>query len=129
MTKALVCLLSLVAVAALLVLAQAPRARAENLPVSADRYGEACKKTGGEFTRNLNSSGVGTVYCLWQPRDRTECKVGGNQVNICMIRCSSNSCIVANPDKHQPNWPLSGGPKKNVAPMDTLMPDTLAPVN
>ena len=103
---------------------------AENLPVSADRYGKACLKTGGEFTRNLNSSGVGTVYCLWQPRDRTECKVGGNQVNICMIRCSSNSCLVANPEKDRPIWPLSGGPnKKKMAPVDTLAPGTLAPVN
>lgn len=129
MTKALVSLLSLVAFVAMLVVVQAPRVAAENLPVSADRYGEACKKTGGEFTRNLNNSGVGTVYCLWRPRDRTECKVGGNQVNICMIRCSSNSCLVANPYKDRPIWPLSGGPKKNAAPMDTLMPGTLAPVN
>jgi len=129
MTKALVSLLSLVVFVAMLVVVQAPRAAAENLPVAVDRYAKACNKTGGGITRNLNNSGTGTVYCLWQPRDRTECKVGGNQVNICTIRCSSNAFTVANPDKHQPNWPLSGGPKKNVAPMDTLMPDTLAPVN
>ena len=106
-----------------LLLAAAPRASAENLPVSVDRYNEACLKAGG---------GTGTLYCLWpQRRDGTECKVGSYQVNICSIRCSTDSCYAANPIKEQPTWPLSGGPsrRKLLAPTDTLAPATAAPVN
>ena len=129
MLKALASWCLLLAVSLALGVATAPRAVAENLPVTAERYGKACKKTGGEYTRNLNSGGVGTVYCLWQPRDRTECKVGSNQVNVCMIRCSSEACVAANPDKSHPVWPLNGGPK-NAAPVNgILQPDTLAPSN
>ena len=128
MLKALASWFLLLAVTLALGVATVPRAGAENLPVTAERYGKACQKTGGEFTRNLNNSGVGTVYCLWQPRDRTECKVGGNQVNVCMIRCSSAACVGANPDKSHPVWPLSGGPKRT-APVDTLAPGELMPVN
>lgn len=128
MTKADSSWLLLLVLVALIAVAQTPRAAAENLPVTVERYAAACGATGGSITRNLNNSGTGVVYCLWQPRDRTECKVGSNQVNICTIRCSSNACVNANPNKHQPLWPLSGGPR-NTAPVDTLMPGTLAPVN
>lgn len=122
MSKALACLLAVFSV--LLTAAAA----AENLPVPVDRYAQACTKTGGSATRHLDSGNSGVVYCAWLPRDSTECKVGSNQVNRCTIRCNSNACLAANPDKHQPVWPLSGGPKK-MAPVDTLAPGQLAPVN
>jgi len=126
MAKTLACFLLLLSI---LALADAPRAAAENLPVTVDRYAQACTKTGGGMTRGLNGSGTGVVYCAWEIHGRTECKVGSNQVNICTIRCRSDTCYAANQYKDRPIWPLSGGPKKNVAPMDTLAPDTLAPVN
>lgn len=130
MLKALASWSLLLALSLALGSATMPRAMAENLPVSAERYGQACTKTGGAFTRNLSNSGIGTVYCLWAAaRDRTECKVGSNQVNVCTIRCSSAACLGANPDKSRPVWPLNGGPK-NAAPVDGIpQPDTLAPAN
>lgn len=115
-----------------LLLAAVPRASAENLPVTVDRYSEACLKTGGGIDNGLNSGGTGTLYCLWpQRRDGTECKVGSYQVNICSIRCSTEACYAANPIKERPIWPLNGGPsrRKLLAPTDTLAPGTLAPVN
>ena len=129
MVKLLACFLALGFV---LLLAAAPRASAENLPVSVDRYSEACLKAGGGIDNGLNNSGTGTLYCLWpQRRDGTECKVGSNQVNICSIRCSTDACYAANPIKERPVWPLSGGPsrRKLLAPTDTLAPATAAPVN
>ncbi len=127
MAKFLACFLVCLAI---LMIADAARVQAENLPVSVDRYSQACAKTGGAITNGLNSGGTGTLYCLWATRrDGTECKVGSYQVNICGIRCSTDACYAANPDKHQPTWPLNGGPsrKLNVAP--TLTPDTMAPAN
>jgi len=106
----------------------APFAVAENLPVTMDRYAQACTKTGGAITRPY--SGTGVAYCTWTTaRDRTECKVGSSQVNRCTIRCSSSACINANPDKDHPVWPLSGGPKRFDAPLDTLPQQQMAPVN
>ncbi len=105
-------------------------ALAENLPVTVARYSQACTKTGGAITNGLNNSGTGTLYCLWAARrDGTECKVGSNQVNICSIRCSTDACHAANPEKSKPTWPLSGGPSRKNMPVDTLAPGTLAPVN
>jgi hypothetical protein len=115
-----------------LLAADPPRASAENLPVTVDRYSDACVKTGGGIDRALNSTGTGTLYCLWpQRRDGTECKVGSNSVNRCSIRCSTEACYAANPEKDRPLWPLNGGPsrKKMLAPTNTLAPDTLAPAN
>ncbi len=108
-----------------------PPAAAENLPVSVSRYAKACFKTTGELTKHLNNSGTGVIYCLWASGgDGTECKVGSNQVNVCTIRCRSDACLAANPDKHNPLWPLNGGPgKKIMAPGGTLAPDTMAPAN
>ena len=129
MTRILACLFLLLSV---LVLADAPRALAENLPVTAERYTQACAKTGGELTNGLGSGGSGIIKCLWPTRrDGTECKVGGFQVNVCGIRCSTEACYAANPNKNQPTWPLSGGPSRkwNMAPVDTLAPGTLAPAN
>ena len=128
MAKFLACFLVLVSI---LICADAARVRAENLPVTVERYTQACTKTGGAINNGLNSSGTGTLYCLWATRrDGTECKVGSNQVNICSIRCSTEACYAANPEKTKPTWPLSGGPtKKFMAPTDTLAPGTLAPVN
>jgi hypothetical protein len=129
MNRALASLLVFAVVVVLVALVQ--MARAENLPVTVQRYEQACTKVHGALTRNLNSSNVGTIYCVWAPqRDRTECKVGSNQVNVCTIRCSSDACYVANPRKDKPVWPLNGGPgRQGVAPAGTLAPDTLAPVN
>jgi hypothetical protein len=129
MNKALASLLVLAVVVAMIALVQ--MARAENLPVTVERYQQACTKVHGAFTRNLNGGNTGTIYCVWAtPRDRTECKVGSNQVNVCTIRCSSDACYVANPRKDRPVWPLNGGPgKQGVAPTGTLAPDTLAPAN
>lgn len=115
-----------------LLLAASPRALAENLPVSVDRYNAACIKAGGGVDNGLNSSGTGTLHCLWpQRRDGTECKVGGYQVNVCSIRCSTDACYAANPVKERPTWPLSGGPSRRnmLAPTDTLAPAAAAPVN
>ncbi|HEV8389150.1 MAG TPA: hypothetical protein VGQ35_04860 [Dongiaceae bacterium] len=129
MVKHLACFLLL---GCILLLAAASRASAENLPVTVDRYSEACLKVGGGIGNGLNGSGTGTLYCLWpERRDGTECKVGSYQVNICSIRCSSEACYAANPIKERPIWPLSGGPsrRKLLAPTDTLAPGTLAPVN
>lgn len=119
---------AIVLVLAGMILFEAPFASAENLPVTMDRYAQACTKTGGAITRPY--SGTGVAYCTWTTaRDRTECKVGSSQVNRCMIRCSSNACINANPDKDHPVWPLSGGPKRFDAPLDTLPTQQMAPVN
>ena len=129
MVRLLACFLLL---GSIVLLSAAPRASAENLPVTADRYGEACLKVGGEVQRGLNNSGTGTLYCLWSTRrDGTECKVGSYQVNICSIRCSTEACYAANPIKERPTWPLNGGPsrRKLLAPTDTLAPATMAPVN
>jgi hypothetical protein len=115
-----------------LLAAAPPRASAENLPVTVDRYSEACVKTGGGIDSDLNSGGTGTLHCLWpKRRDGTECKVGSNAVNRCTIRCGSEACYAANPEKDLPLWPLNGGPsrKKMLAPTNTLAPDTLAPAN
>lgn len=114
-----------------LLICVAPPAAAENLPVSVSGYAKACFKTTGEFIKHLNSGGTGVVYCRWAGgNDSTECKVGSNQVNVCAIRCQSDACLAANPDRHNPLWPLNGGPgKKIMAPGDTLAPDTLAPAN
>ncbi len=125
MAKALA---SFIAVLSVLLIPALSTASAENLPVAVDRYAQACTKTGGSETHYLDGGNSGVIYCTWLPRDRTECKVGSNQVNQCMIRCSSNACVAANPNKHLPVWPLSGGPKK-MAPVDTLAPQQLAPVN
>src|SRR5262245_49095325 len=129
MAKFLACFL--VSLLVLLFAGASRVAMAENLPVSVDRYSQACAKTGGAITNGLNNSGVGTIRCLWATRrDGTECKVGSYQVNICGIRCSTDACYAANPDKSKPIWPLNGGPtKKQMAPTGTLAPDTLAPVN
>jgi len=108
-----------------------PRAAlAENLPVTVQRYTQACEKTGGALTNNLGSGGSGVIYCLWASRgERTECKVGAFQVNRCGIRCRSDACYNANPEKDMPTWPLSGGPSRKNMPVDTLAPGQLAPVN
>ena len=125
MVKVLVgclCLLSAVLVAM-------PTAWAENLPVPVERYSHACLATAGTVSLQLDSGNSGVVYCTWAPaRDRTECKVGSNQVTVCTIRCATAICLAANPNRTKPVWPLKGGPKR-AAPADTLAPGELAPAN
>lgn len=113
-----------------LLCADAARVRAENLPVTVERYTQACTKVGGELTNGLGSGGSGIIKCLWPTRrDGTECKVGSYQVNRCGIRCSTDACYAANPDKNQPTWPLNGGPSRKFNMSPTLTPGTLAPAN
>ncbi len=129
MVKLLACFLLLGFV---LLAVDPPRAAAENLPVTVARYSDACVKTGGGIDSALNSGGTGTLYCLWpKRRDGTECKVGSNAVNRCSIRCSTEACYAANPEKDSPLWPLNGGPSRRQIPAttNTLAPDTLAPAN
>ena len=113
----------------ILFLFDARPASAENLPVTVQRYGQACAKVGGVVDQVFDSGGSGIVHCTWAAaRDITECKAGSNQVTVCTIRCSSAACLSANPNKHLPVWPLSGGPGKRL-PIDTLAPQQMAPVN
>jgi hypothetical protein len=50
------------------------------------------------------------------PAEGTECGVTSSQI----IRCGSEACYAANPEKDRPTWPLDGGPhlKKFKVPTD-----------
>ncbi|WP_162917218.1 hypothetical protein [Dongia deserti] len=110
-----------------LTLLSTPMAAADALPMPVMRYVELCQQSGGSFAQHL-TGGVGIVQCQWPEHGRTECKVGGNQVNVCGIACQSNACLKQNPARRSPAWPLQGGP--NSAALPTLPGSgTLAPAN
>jgi hypothetical protein len=114
-----------------LVLTEASAASAESLPVTVDRYSQACVNAGGGVTRSIDSGGAGNLLCLWSQREGTECGVSSFQVMHCIIRCSSEACYAANPNKDRPTWPLNGGPKRKkiLPPVDLQNAPTLAPAN
>lgn len=87
----------------------APARAAERLPLPVLRYAELCRESGGEPALHL-TGGVGAVQCQWPGQGRTECEVGGNQVNVCGIFCQSDACLKQNPARYSPTWPLQGGP-------------------
>jgi hypothetical protein len=114
-----------------LVIAWGPVAAAENLPVTVERYSQACVRAGGGVTRSIDASGAGSLLCLWSQREGTECGVTSSQVMHCIIRCGSEACYAANPEKDRPTWPLDGGPhlKKLKVPTDLSKTPMLAPAN
>lgn len=101
--------------AALIVLSmmalEAPRALAENLPVSIDRYADACRQTGGGVGTYTND-GARLVSCKWTSHGRTDCLLETDQVQRCIIGCTSAVCLAENPSSENPKWPLNGGPKR-----------------
>jgi hypothetical protein len=58
-----------------LVIAWAPVAAAETLPVTVERDSQACVQAGGRVTRSIDAGGAGSLLCLWSQRDGTECGV------------------------------------------------------
>ena len=105
----------------------ATSARAEDLPVSIDRYADACRKTGGGVGTYTND-GARLVSCKWTSHGKTDCLLETDQVQRCTIACASVVCLADNPSSQTPKWPLNGGPKRlptNKAPTT----GTNAPVN
>ena len=97
------------ALALLMALPAAPASAAESLPMPLARYADLCRQSGGSVAQLL-TGGVGIVQCQWPGHGSTECKVGGNLVNVCGISCQSNACLKENPARYGPVWPMSGGP-------------------
>jgi hypothetical protein len=120
------CVAGLVGLSAVLFAAPAAVA-VESLPMPLARYAELCQQSGGRIVLQL-TGGVGIVQCQWSGHGRTECKVGGNQVNVCGIACQSTACLKANPARYTPLWPLGGGPTSASLPV-TPGAGTLAPAN
>lgn len=107
-----ICLLTLLGLAAL----PAVSARAaDNLPMPVANYAALCQQSGGSAVTQL-TGGVVMVQCQWAAHGHTECEVGGNQVNVCGIFCSSNACLKDNPARYSPRWPLQGGPVSAALP-------------
>lgn len=104
-----------------------PAVAAESLPTSVAHYDDLCRQSGGVLATFL-TSGVGTVQCQWSGHGRTQCKVGGNFVNVCGIACESTACLKANPARYSPIWPLQGGPNSAALPAQPGT-GTMAPAN
>ena len=92
-----------------------PAWAADNLPVPVANYAALCQQSGGSAVTQL-TGGVGMVQCQWASHGHSECEVGGNQVNVCGIFCSSNDCLKDNPARYSPRWPLQGGPASAALP-------------
>ena len=86
-------------------------AAAETLPVTIDRYVDACRKTGAGIGTYTND-GARLVSCKWTSHGKTDCLLENDQVTSCVIACTSTVCLAENPSSANPKWPLNGGPKR-----------------
>jgi hypothetical protein len=102
-------------------------AAAETLPVSIDRYFDACRQTGAGVGTYSND-GAQLATCKWTSHGKTDCLVERDQVQRCTITCASAQCVAQNPDSANPLWPLNGGPKSKPAVKATTT-GTNAPAN
>ena len=102
-------------------------AAAETLPVSIDRYFDACRQTGAGVGTYTND-GAQLASCKWTSHGKTDCLVESDQVQRCTITCASAQCLADNPNSQAPKWPLNGGQKAK-ATFKATTTGTNAPVN